>query len=100
MEVSLEKGELAQALQVEPKLEPELNLIWEAFAFTTKSRTHTQRTGGEGRIFTLADPIDFKDVVCFCDASGVLCTEQRFRIIRAVQAMDDAYLKAVNPKVK
>jgi len=97
---SLERGELTKSLQDQPTLLPELALIWEAFAMTTTSREYGRRFGTEGREYLIAGAIPLTEITAYCDLIGVFCFEQRRRIAKFVQAMDDAYRNHVNPKVR
>ena len=97
---SKERGELTKSLKEMPTLLPELEIVWEAFAMTTMSRSYGKRYGREGREYLVAEAIHLSEIAAYCDLIGEWCIEQRLRIVRLVQSMDDTYRTHVNPKVK
>ncbi len=99
-EVSLRKGELTDSLERMPELAPELLLIWNLFATLSPARSHSLEFGKEGKQYMTPNALVISEILLLTEAAGVVEVEQRFRIIRLIQTMDEAFLSRVKSGVK
>ena len=99
IDVSREQGELTPSLKSRPVISEGHELVWHLFFMASASRRTSMRFHKDSQ-YIVYDLLDLRVISEALNIQGVNDFSQRLRCVRIMQAMDAAFIKAVNPKVK